>query len=385
MGFHHHHGDSHDHSHHHHGKGASKRALGIALSIITFFLVVEVIGGFMTNSLALLSDAGHMLSDAMALLLSLLAFIMASRPPSAERTYGLHRFEILAALVNGVTLVVISLVILWEAYQRLWDPPEVASGTMVAIAAIGLFANIAAAFVLMRGDYKNNVNVRSAFLHVLGDLLGSVGAIIGGLLMMWFDWYLADPLISIIVAVLIMFSAWRVTKESVNILMEAVPSRIDTRKIKERLEQISGVQEVHDLHVWTVTSGFDSLTCHLTVHDSLPSYPILNEAIRILHDEFGIPHTTIQVENSSIRHAELACENHGDNHQKKQPWANVHGHDHGGNHGHKHDHRHDREHNHEHGYNHGHVHSHAPSDHDDHGSAPGHSRSHHHDNPKATS
>lgn len=253
MGFHHHHGDSHDHSHHHHGKGASKRALGIALSIITVFLVVEVIGGFMTNSLALLSDAGHMLSDAMALLLSLLAFIMASRPPSAERTYGLHRFEILAALVNGVTLVVISLVILWEAYQRLWDPPEVASGTMVAIAAIGLFANIAAAFVLMRGDYKNNVNVRSAFLHVLGDLLGSVGAIIGGLLMMWFDWYLADPLISIIVAVLIMFSAWRVTKESVNILMEAVPSRIDTRKIKERLEQISGVQEVHDLHVWTVT------------------------------------------------------------------------------------------------------------------------------------
>ncbi|MEJ8547711.1 cation diffusion facilitator family transporter [Brevibacillus borstelensis] len=355
MGFHHHHGEAHDHSHHHHGKGASKRALGIALSIIAIFLVVEVIGGFITNSLALLSDAGHMLSDAMALLLSLLAFIVASRPPSAERTYGLHRFEILAALINGVTLVVISLVILWEAYQRLWNPPEVASGTMVVIATVGLFANITAALVLMRGDYQNNVNVRSAFLHVLGDLLGSVGAIVGGLLMMSFGWYLADPLISIIVAVLIMFSAWRVTKESVNILMEAVPSRIDTRKIRERLEQIEGVQEVHDLHVWTVTSGFDSLTCHVTARDDLPSYPILNEAIRILHDDFGITHTTIQVENSSIRHAELACENHGENSQRVQPCDESH----------------------RHGQSHSHSHSHQ-------GDERNHSRNHRHGKPRAT-
>jgi cobalt-zinc-cadmium efflux system protein len=307
MGFHHHdHGDGH--GHHHHGKGASKRALLISFLIITVFLIVEVIGGFLTNSLALLSDAGHMLSDSSALLLSLIAMHIASRPPSAKKTFGLHRFEILAALTNGVTLALISVFILWEAYQRLLDPPQVASGTMIIIAAIGLLANLAAAFVLMRGDYKDNVNVRSAYLHVLGDLLGSIGAIIGGLLMLIFDWYIADPLISIVVAVLILLSAWRVTKESVNILLEGAPSRLDTTQVQERLKQLSGVRDVHDLHIWTVTSGFDSLTCHLIVGENLPSYPILNEALSLLKKEFGITHATIQIENDSVQHGELDCQ-----------------------------------------------------------------------------
>lgn len=230
MGHDHHHGHSHGHSHQH-GRGASKQALLASLFIITLYFIVEVIGGFLTNSLALLSDAGHMLSDASALLLSLLALHFASRPPSARRTFGMHRFEILAALTNGVTLVVISLLILWEAYQRLLHPPEVQSGTMVVIAFVGLLANIAAAFVLMRGDYQDNMNVRSAYLHVLSDLLGSIGAILGGILMWAFDWYVADPLISIVVAVLIMLSAWRVTKESVHILLEGAPSRLDAKVI----------------------------------------------------------------------------------------------------------------------------------------------------------
>ncbi|UED73059.1 cation diffusion facilitator family transporter [Brevibacillus sp. DP1.3A] len=323
MSFHHHdHGDGHDH--HHHGKGASKRALLISFLIITVFLVVETIGGFLTNSLALLSDAGHMLSDALALLLSLIAVHFAARPPSAKRTFGLKRFEILAALTNGVTLVLISLFIFWEGFQRMWNPPEVASGSMIIIATVGLLANIAAAIVLMRGDTKNNVNVRSAYLHVLGDLLGSVGAIIGGILMWAFGWYIADPIISIVVAVLIMLSAWRVTKESVNILLEGAPSRLDTTKVEERLSQLAGVSKVHDLHIWTVTSGFDSLTCHLVVEDDLPSYPVLNDALALLEKEFGITHATIQIENSSTTHGGLHCQATADSHDHDHDHAHDH-------------------------------------------------------------
>ena len=324
MGHHHDHGDGH--GHHHHGKGASKRALLVSFVIITLFLIVEVIGGFLTNSLALLSDAGHMLSDASALLLSLIAIHIAARPPTAKRTFGLQRFEILAALINGVTLVVISLIIFWEAYQRLFDPPQVASGKMIIIATIGLLANIAAAFVLMRGDYKDNVNVRSAFLHVLGDLLGSVGAIIGGILMWSFGWYIADPLISVIVAVLILLSAWRVTKDSVNILLESTPSRIDLTAVESRLNQLAGVTKVHDLHIWTVTSGFDSLTCHLIVEDGLPSYPILNEALELLQHDFGISHATIQIENSSVTHGDLHCQGGAASHSHSHTHEGEHQH-----------------------------------------------------------
>lgn len=304
-------GHHHDHSHgghHHHGSGANKRALLISLFIITAFLIVEVIGGFLTNSLALLSDAGHMLSDSSALFLSLIAMFFAARKPSAKKTYGFYRFEILAALINGVMLVVISLVIIWEAYQRFFAPPEVASLSMMGIAFVGLLANIAAAFVLMRGDYKNNLNIRSAFLHVLGDLLGSVGAILAGLLMWKFNWYIADPIISVVVAVLIMLSAWRVTRDSVDVLMESTPASIDADQVSDALSKIEGVTSVHDLHIWTVTSGFDSLSCHLHVKNGLASYPILQEALHLLEHQFGITHSTIQIEDSSILHQELLCE-----------------------------------------------------------------------------
>lgn len=344
MGLHHGHSHGHDHSHgHHHGKGANKQALLLSLLIITAFLIVEVIGGFLTNSLALLSDAGHMLSDSSALLLSLIAMIFAARPPSAQKTYGFYRFEILAALFNGVTLVVISLYIFWEAYERLLAPPEVSSLPMMLIAFIGLIANIAAAFVLMRGDYKNNLNLRSAFLHVLGDMLGSVGAILAGLLMWKFGWYIADPLISIIVGLLIITSAWRVTKDSVNILMEGTPSAIDSDQISGALAGIAGVKDVHDLHVWTVTSGFDSLTCHLHVSDDVSSYQVLREALAILKKRFGITHVTIQIENSTLFHEEMMCQA-GPNH--------------------KHDHDHDdHEHAHSH-HEHDHDHGHDPHPHD---------------------
>lgn len=330
----------HDHSHghgHHHGKGANKKALMISLLIITTFLIVEVIGGFITNSLALLSDAGHMLSDSSALLLSLIAMFFAAKKPSAKKTYGFYRFEILAALINGVTLVLISLYIFWEAYERLFAPPEVASLSMMGIAFLGLLANIAAAFVLMRGDYKNNLNLRSAFLHVLGDMLGSIGAIAAGFVMWKFGWYIADPLISIIVGILVLLSAWRVTKESVNILMEGTPSNIDIEQVTNALSGISGVKSVHDLHIWTVTSGFDALTCHLHVDDDIPSYPVLYEALQLLDKQFGITHATIQIENSSIHHQEMMC-------IVGPQQSDDHHHDHGDNHEHTHDHDHDHQH-----------------------------------------
>ncbi|CAM3606971.1 cation transporter [Brevibacillus invocatus] len=322
-----HHGHSHDHGHTH-GKGANKKALLISLCITTTFLIIEVIGGFLTNSLALLSDAGHMLSDSSALFLSLIAMYFASKPPSPAKTYGFYRFEILAALINGVTLVLISLYIFWEAIERLAAPPEVSSLSMMGIAFVGLLANIAAAFVLMRGDYKNNLNMRSAFLHVLGDMLGSVGAIAAGFLMWMFGWYIADPIISIVVGVLIMISAWRVTKESVNVLMEGTPSSIDTQKVSETLGMIAGVTYVHDLHIWTVTSGFDALTVHLEVKDDLPSYPVLQEALHVLRDQFGITHATVQIENSAVRHDEMMC----------QIGPGLDAHDHS--HDHAHDHSH---------------------------------------------
>ncbi|AKF95265.1 cation diffusion facilitator family transporter [Brevibacillus laterosporus] len=325
----HHHDHSHGGGHHHHGKGANKRALLISLLIITAFLIVEVIGGFLTNSLALLSDAGHMLSDSSALFLSLIAMFFAARKPSAKKTYGFYRFEILAALINGVMLVVISLVIIWEAYQRFFAPPEVASLSMMGIAFVGLLANIAAAFVLMRGDYKNNLNIRSAFLHVLGDLLGSVGAILAGLLMWKFNWYIADPIISVVVAVLILLSAWRVTRDSVDVLMESTPASIDADQVSDALSKIEGVTSVHDLHIWTVTSGFDSLSCHLHVKDGLASYPILQKALHLLEHQFGITHSTIQIEDSSILHQELLCETGPQTSDK-----------------HKHEHNHKHEHSH---------------------------------------
>jgi cobalt-zinc-cadmium efflux system protein len=264
----------------------------------------------------------------------------ATKPPSPTKTYGFYRFEILVALLNGVTLVVISIFIFWEAYRRLSAPPEVASLSMMGIAFVGLLANIGAAFVLMRGDYKNNLNMRSAFLHVLGDMLGSVGAIVAGFLMWKFGWYIADPIISIIVGILIITSAWRVTKESVNVLMEGTPTNIDTKKITEALGTIPGVASVHDLHVWTVTSGFDSLTAHLHLKDDLPSYPVLHQALHLLKDNFGITHATIQIENSTVRHDEMLCQvgpGHDHGHDDHTHNHGVHTNDHRRNHdGHVH-------------------------------------------------
>lgn len=307
---HHHH---HHHGHNHHGhqhfdmqREGNQKGLLIALCITAGIMILEFIGGLVTNSLALLSDSGHMLSDTSSLALSLVAIWFANRAASSEKTYGYYRFEVLAALFNGVTLFVIAGFIIYEAYERVLNPQTVASGTMMIIAAIGLGANLLSAWSLLRqGDVKDNVNLRSAYLHVLGDALGSVGALVAGLLMLLFNWYIADPIISVVVALLILKSAWGVLTHSFHILMEGSPAHVDINKIKELLKEIDGVKGVHDIHVWTITSGLHSFSCHLQVSDDQDCQAILQKALNLVNEQCGIEHSTIQVEKSGLEHGEL--------------------------------------------------------------------------------
>ncbi len=286
----------HDHSH---GHNQNKKALFISFIFIFTFMIVEVIGGIMTNSLALLSDAGHMLSDAAALGLSLAAFYIGEKASNKGKTYGYKRFEIVAAFINGITLILVSLYIFWEAYHRFIDTPKV-SPSMMLIAVIGLIVNIIVAWILMRGDTEHNLNVRSAFLHVLGDMLGSVGAIIAGILIYFFNWNMADPIASVIVAVLIIVSGWNVAKDSIHILMEGSPKDVDLEKVKMSLSQLPGVIEVHDLHVWCITSEFTALSCHVVVGDEVNRDSILVQFTSFLEKEYAIHHSTIQVEGESV-------------------------------------------------------------------------------------
>jgi cobalt-zinc-cadmium efflux system protein len=302
----HDHDHSHGHHHHHHGSDGTRKGLTIALIITATIMLVEFIGGWITGSLALLSDSGHMLSDTASLLLSLLAVGFAAKPPSPDKTYGYYRFEILAALVNGITLVGVSGFIIWEAIGRLQAPPEVNSGGMILIALIGLFANIVSAWSLIRkGNVKDNINLRSAYLHVIGDALGSLGAIAAGVIMYAFGWYIADPIISVLVAVLILKGAWGVLSHSVHILMEGTPHRIDQSKVQEALLSIKGVDNVHDLHIWSLTSGMDAFSCHLLIGEGADSQQVLQAAIEVLANRFNITHTTIQVETRHIQHKDL--------------------------------------------------------------------------------
>lgn len=308
---HHHLGHNHDHSHDHHGhhhhgptREGNKKGLTIALIITAGIMLLEFFGGLLTNSLALLSDSGHMLSDASSLALSLVAMWFATRPASPRKTYGFYRFEILAALFNGIALFLIAGFIIFEAYERFLEPPTVAGGSMMLIALIGLIANLLSAWALMtQGDVKDNVNLRSAYLHVLGDALGSVGAILAGLIIYFFDWYMADPIISVVVALLILKSAWALITHTIHILMEGTPITIDQQEVKKVLEDIDGVINIHDLHIWTITSGLDSLSCHILIGDDHDSQEILQLAINKIETEFKIKHTTIQVEKADLQHA----------------------------------------------------------------------------------
>lgn len=285
-------GAGHDH------RSASRRALLAVLVLTLGFTVVEVVGGILTDSLALLADAGHMLSDTFAIGLALVAITLARRPSTPRRSFGFQRAEILAAFVNGLALVVVSGWIVWEAVQRFSDPPDVLGGWMLAVALAGLAVNAVAAWLLMRPEGES-LNVQAALRHVLADLLGSVGVIVAAAIILLTGWTVADPLVSVGIALLIVASAWGVLRDSTAILMEEAPPGIDSSLVARAIVDVPGVTNVHDLHVWTITSGFDALSAHVLVGRGEDCHALRREIERVLERRFGITHTTLQVDHDA--------------------------------------------------------------------------------------
>jgi len=284
-------GHSHDHGHNHQHTGRLKLALGLTF----VYMLAEAAGGWLTGSLALLADAGHMLTDAGAMILTLAAFWLAVRPPSSKKTYGYYRLEILTALINGVVLILISIWIFIEAYKRFDSPPAVKSGEMTLIAAGGLLINLVSAW-LLHGGHRENLNMRGAWLHVMGDALGSVAAIAAGVLMYAFGWYWADPVCSALIGVIIIYGSWHLIRESVNVLLEGTPAHIDLVAVEEVILKTEGVDNVHDLHIWTITSGLEALSAHVIHRHEIKQIDLLKELRTTLHERFGIDHLTIQME-----------------------------------------------------------------------------------------
>ncbi len=304
-GHHHDHNNSHHH-HHAHARDGSRRGLLIACCITFMMLILELIGFYYTNSLALISDAGHLVSDLLALLLSVFAGWVSLRPRNQKISFGWHRFEILAAGVNGGSLIVIGIIIIYEAIQRIFIPQQVDPYWLLPIAIVGLLGNLLSAWILHRnGDVEHELNLKSAYLHVLADALGSVGTIIAALSIMFWHITIVDPLVSLLIAVIISRSGYYVLKEALYVLMEAVPPHIQLADIETQFSKIHGVDDVHDLHVWSLTSDYLALTAHIIVVDDADTQHILQKAIHIAEEHFGIHHCTIQVETKTVQHAVL--------------------------------------------------------------------------------
>jgi cobalt-zinc-cadmium efflux system protein len=263
-------------------------------------MVAEVVGGLVTGSLALLADAAHMLTDVGGLALALMAIRFAAREATPQRTHGYLRMKVLSALTNAVVLLLLTVYILYEAYQRFVSPPEVLSGPMLIVAAIGLVVNLTS-MRLLAGGSSESLNVKGAYFEVLSDMLGSIGVIGAALLMMWKGWRLADPIIGAGIGLFIVPRTWGLLKQVMHILMEGTPPNVDVSALEQKLTAIPGVTAVHDLHVWTVTSGFDAMSCHLIVADMSMGREALREARRVMKDDFAIDHVTIQVEDDALR------------------------------------------------------------------------------------
>lgn len=302
-------GVGHHHTHlHDHPDPAQARRLRLALVLTALFFVAEVVGGFVSNSLALLADAGHMLTDVGALSLSLFVVWFSRQPAAPEKTYGYLRWEILAAFLNGSVLLVVSVAIVWEAVSRLRAPEPLESGLMLVVAIGGLLVNAVAALIL-HPVHRHSLNARGAYLHVVGDLLGSVGTVVAAVVVRATGWLPADPLASLLVTLLVMRSAWRLVRESVEVLLEATPSHISLGSVRGRLEAIAGIESVHDLHVWTVTSGLVAMSAHAIVRDPRENQQVLESAVAAMRG-MGIDHVTVQLERQEM------C---GDMH----PWAEA--------------------------------------------------------------
>lgn len=278
-----------------HARFHDRRALRGALGLTAALFLVELVGGYVTNSLALLADAAHMFADVAALLLAFGALWISSRPASDTKTFGYYRVEILAALVNGLFLWLVVIYIGYEAYGRFQNPPVVKAGPMMLVAAAGLAVNVTCAW-LLRPSEQSSLNLHSAFLHVLSDLLGSVGALIGAAVMLLTGWYGADPLISAGIGVLIIGSSWSLLREAVDVLLEAVPRHVDLDALRRALGEVPGLIEVHDLHVWTLTTGREALSAHVVANGNADHDDILDRIQRLSTERFHIDHITIQIE-----------------------------------------------------------------------------------------
>lgn len=299
-----------DHGHHHHGhshaprrgrggeRQADRRRLLATLGLTLSMMVFEAVGGWYSGSLALLSDAGHMLTDAAALLLAALALWFAGRPADLKRTYGYFRLEILSALVNGVTLVVIAALIGWEAAQRIAHPQPIKAGLMLVVAAIGLAVNLAGMAMLSR---SKNMNVRAAFLHVVGDALSSLGVLAAGAVAWFTGWTLLDPILSIAIGGIIAWGAVSLIRQAIHVLLEAVPEHIDLVEVFGAMKGVAGVREVHDLHVWTISHSMHALSAHLVCAEGVEDRDqVLLAARAVLRERFGIDHVTLQIESAQF-------------------------------------------------------------------------------------
>lgn len=284
--------------------GRNRTGLVWALGLTTTYMVAEVIGGLVTGSLALLADAAHMLTDAGGLAFALLAIKLGERPATPKRTYGLLRAEILTALGNAVVLLLLTVYILYEAYERFRNPPEVLGLPMLAVAAVGLGVNLLS-MRLLSGGSGESLNVRAAYYEVLGDMLGSLGVIVAAVVVMATGWRLADPIVGAGIGLFIVPRTWSLLKEATSVLLEASPARVDVSRLGERLGMIPGVVATHHLHVWTITSGLDAMSAHLVVSDPEQSARVLAEARRVAAEEFAIGHVTIQVEDAASSDADL--------------------------------------------------------------------------------
>lgn len=276
------------------------RPLKITLVIVLVVMVAEVVGGILSNSLALISDAGHMLTDALALGLSLFAFALARRPATSTRTYGYHRAEIMAALANGAVLILVSAYIFYEAYQRFFDSSAVETSLMLVTAGIGLLANLVGILVLRKSSH-GSLNVKAAFWHIIGDTLSSVGVIIAGIIILFTDWYIVDPILAVIIGCVILWGAFRIVREAADILLESVPGHIRIEDVTVAIRKIPGVKDLHDVHIWTITSGIYALSAHLKIEDQMvsESNTIVARVHELLAADYNITHTTLQLECDS--------------------------------------------------------------------------------------
>jgi len=302
-----------NHDHRHQAVSNSWRRLSVVLFLTALYMVAEVVGALWTGSLALLADAGHMFTDVAALILALIAVWFGSRPATSKKTFGYYRLEIIAALVNGVALVVISLLIFYGAYERWIEPPVVKSGPMMVVAAGGLAVNLICAWIL-HSRHEIDLNIRGAWMHVMGDALGSVAAMLAGACMAVFGWYQADAVFSVVIGLLIIWGSVRLIRESTNVLLEGTPAHINLAAVEDAILATDGVDNVHDLHVWTITSGRDALSAHVIHAHSISQPDLLRELRAKLHDRFGVDHLTIQMETPDFEdetfhfcHAGTAC------------------------------------------------------------------------------